>query len=77
MCVLMIVRRNRQRLVPPRQELPFDIRIGLFQTACIGYPQTFNKPILRGRESSFYTPLACGLCAGIQTICSSCKARPI
>jgi len=45
-------RRPRQLFVPPREELHFQIRIGLFQRLDSGQPQTFHQPILRRLETA-------------------------
>jgi hypothetical protein len=45
-------RQHRQLCVPPREELRFQIRIGLFQRLGSGQPQTFHQPILRRLETA-------------------------
>ncbi len=57
MRIIGIGRRHRQRLIHPRQELVFQMLIGLLQSLRPSHAQPLHQPVLRRRKAPFHTPL--------------------
>src|SRR5437879_5839662 len=45
------------RVVPPHDELRFQVSVGLLQGLCSGYTQAFDQTVLRGLETAFHAAL--------------------